>query len=131
VLVLSKIPAWAHLSDEAYRQAVSDLVDSILEEHEEKRQAAPKDTRHLLATDPEHRPETTKRSPKPVCHAATREERKKYRQLRREFVSAYLAASEKVRKGVVSAFKLFPPGSFLPVLGLEHLTEQPQQPRAG
>jgi hypothetical protein len=66
VVVLSKIPAWEHLCDEEYRLTVADLVDSILEEHEERRQSAPKNVRRVLASDPTYRPETTKRSPKPA-----------------------------------------------------------------
>jgi hypothetical protein len=124
--VLSKIPEWENLSPEEYRQAVSDLVDSILEEHAEKIRSAPKDGRHVLALDPSHRPEKTKRSPKPACHASSREERERYRQLRREFVNAYLQASALVKEGSRRALELFPAGCFLPPLGLEFLTESPR-----
>lgn len=127
VLELSKLPAWKHLSDAEYKQAVSDLVDSILEKYEETRKSTPKDgPRRVLAHDPEHRPARTKRSPKPVCHAATREERRKYHQLRREFVGAYLAASALVKAKSKEAFDFYPSGSFLPPLGLEFLTEKPR-----
>lgn len=121
MLKLSKIPAWEDLSDDEDRLAVSKLVDTILDEHEKKPGSAPNVVDRVRSSDPTHRPAKAKRSPKPVCHAASREERGKYRQLRREFVNAYVRASELLREGEKEALRRFPPCSFLPPLGLDVL----------
>jgi hypothetical protein len=69
VLTLSKIPAWKHLSDEAYRKAIADMIGDILDEYEEQRLAAPKIV--TIAVPADSRPDKTKSSPKPLCHAAS------------------------------------------------------------
>jgi REP element-mobilizing transposase RayT len=128
VLKLSKIPAWEPLSEDEYRAAVAELVDHILDEYEEQRLAAPKNPATALVEDPTRRPEKTKHSPKPVCHAASRAERQRFRERRRAFVNAYIQASERLRAGVLAALKDFPEGAFLPPLALSCFAPSPPEP---
>ena len=65
--------------------------------------------------DPMSRPVQCKRSPKPMCHAASREMRDRMRQTYRAFVAMFLEASLKVKLGRV-AEAIFPKGSFPPSL---------------
>ena len=123
VLHLSKLPVWRELSDEAYRAHVKELIDEILDEFEEERMRAPKNPREALVEQPEYRPQKTKSSPKPECHAASTAERRRFLELRREFLRAYSEASALLREGVRRAIDLFPDGSFLPPIGLHLLVQ--------
>jgi REP element-mobilizing transposase RayT len=123
VLTLSKIPAWKHLSDEAYRKAIADMIGDILGEYEDQRLAAPKIVR--IAVPADYRPDKTKSSPKPVCHAASRKERKRFHQRRRDFVNTYLEASALLKEGARLALDMFPQGAFLPPVGLGPLRSPP------
>jgi putative transposase len=123
VLVLSKIPAWKHLSDEEYRARIAELLDQIHDEYAEERAQASRRGRALVVEDPARPPAKTKRAPKPTCHAASRAERARFERLRREFVRAYLEASALLREGARRALDLFPEGAFLPPLGLTRLRD--------
>ncbi|HUP23220.1 MAG TPA: hypothetical protein VNB06_09820 [Thermoanaerobaculia bacterium] len=119
VLHLAKLPCWAHLDDEAYRKAIAELVDDILLEHQER--TATVDSRsidRIHCQDPEHRPASTKRSPRPLCHAASRSERRQLHQLLRDWINAYYQASRRFLCGDRTALDAFPPGAFLPPLAL-------------
>lgn len=119
VLHLAKLPCWAYLDDAAYKAAVVELVADILLENQER--AATVDSRsteRIRRQDPEHRPVTTKRSPRPLCHAASRSERRQLHQLLRDWIDAYYQASRRFLAGDRSALDAFPPGAFLPPLAL-------------
>ena len=117
---LSKLPCWADKSDEEYQQAIRELHQSILEKHQEIISRVPKGApRRLVRQDPEYRPDETKSSPKPICHAASREERRRYREQQEIFVAAYHAASKMLRSGNLAAFPLFPEECFLPRMPAE------------
>src|SRR3954463_10952550 len=102
IVILSKIPCWAHLSDEAYRQRVASLGEDIEAEAAAVREAT--GTRVLgveaiLARDPLYRPKKLARSPAPRVHAATRAARKAFYEAYSWFVGAFRDAAEKLRRG--------------------------------
>ncbi len=68
----------------------------------------------ILAQDPHSRPQHSKKSPAPFCHAASREWRRKLREAYREFVAAFRSAAERLKAGDREA--PFPVGSFPPAL---------------
>jgi REP element-mobilizing transposase RayT len=120
IVNLSKLPCWEHLSDDEYRQEVHNLVAGILADYADLRATVPRERlRRLVRQDPEHRPARTKKSPKPVCHAASSEERSRYRKQRREWVQQYRYAAARLREGCLAALGLFPPEAFLPQLPRE------------
>jgi hypothetical protein len=119
VLHLSKLPCWAYLADHAYRRAVTELVAGILLEHRERAATVdPAAIARIHRQDPEHRPDSTKRSPRPLCHAASRSERKKLHEVLRSWINAYYEASRRFLDGDREAVDHFPPGAFLPPLAL-------------
>jgi REP element-mobilizing transposase RayT len=119
VLHLAKLPCWAHLSDEAYQKAIAELVADILLEHQERiATIGPRAIDRIRRQDPEHRPVSTKKSPRPLCHAASRAERRQLHQLLRDWINAYYQASRRFLAGDRSALDAFPPGAFLPPLAL-------------
>lgn len=120
---LSPLPCWAHLSPEAYRQRVADLVEAI----ESEAAAALTQTGRLplgvagvLRQSHETRPTHTKKSPAPLYHAATRAVRKAFWEAYATFVSAFREASERLRAG--DRMARFPVGSFPP--GLPFVSEE-------
>ena len=116
-VILSQLPCWKHLSPEAYRARVADLVGQIeatATSERLKRGVEPLGVEKVLAQNPETRPETLDRSPAPFIHAATRTIRKELREAYGWFVAAYREAAEKLRNGDRNA--AFPPGSFPPHL---------------
>jgi hypothetical protein len=116
-LVLSPLPCWAHLSPEAYRQQVADLVEAIESEAATALAASgrvPLGIAGVLRQSPETRPAQSKRSPAPLYHAATRAVRKAFWEAYAMFVAAFREASERLRAGDRTA--RFPIGSFPPGL---------------
>jgi len=116
-VVLSQLPCWKHLTPEAYRARVADLVRQIeatAAAERAKKGVEPLGAEKILAQDPETRPETLDRSPAPFVHAATRKIRKELWEAYGWFVAAYREAADKLRKGDRNA--AFPPGSFPPHL---------------
>ncbi len=65
--------------------------------------------------NPLARPVRSKRSPKPLCHAASKDIRERFRKARQGFVAMFQEASIKLRFGNVTGAK-FPKGSFPPSL---------------
>ena len=70
---------------------------------------------NIRGQDPLRRPVKSKRSPKPLCHAASKEMRKRMRLACRGFVAMFQEASLKVKFGK-AAEAIFPKGSFPPTL---------------
>jgi hypothetical protein len=113
-IVLSKLPCWEHLTDDEYTRQIRELVASILKRYESERRGAPQRPVTPTFDNPEHRPARTNSSPRPTCHAASRRERNRFRELRRRFLEHYWAASAMFRRGQLDAIDLFPMPCFLP-----------------
>ena len=116
-VILSQLPCWKHLTPEAYRARVAELIHQIevtAAAERAKKGVEPLGVETILAQDPETRPESLDRSPVPFIHAATRKIRKELREAYGWFVAAYREAAEKLRNGDRNA--AFPPGSFPPHL---------------
>ena len=114
---LSPLPCWKHLSEEAYRARIADLVREINESGAVARaesQIAPLGPAGVRAQNPETRPRKIKKSPAPFCHALRKKVRKALWEAYGYFVAAYREAAEKLRAGDRNAE--FPPGSFPPRL---------------
>jgi hypothetical protein len=114
---LEPLPCWRHLSEEAVRQRVAELVAGIEAKAAAKREetrrpalgaaAVCAQLRHRRAAHP-------KKSPAPRFHAFTRRVRRELYQLYRSFVQVFREAAEKLRSGDRNAG--FPIGSFPPGL---------------
>jgi putative transposase len=116
-VVLSPIPCWAHLPADRYRERMKALVEGIDAEAALARQqsgARVLGVKAILAQDPQARPNSVARSPAPLVHAATKAARKMFYEIYAEFVSAFRAAAEALRRGRRDV--PFPPGSFPPAL---------------
>jgi hypothetical protein len=116
-VVLSQLPCWKHLTPEAYRARVAELIHQIeatAAAERMKKGVEPLGVEEILAQDPETRPETLDCSPAPFVHAATRRIRKELWEAYGWFVAAYREAADKLRNGDRNA--VFPPGSFPPHL---------------
>jgi hypothetical protein len=116
-VVLSQLPCWKHLTPEAYRTRVAELIHQIeatAATERVKKDLEPFGVEKILAQDPETRPETLDRSPAPFVHAATRKIRKELWEAYGWFLAAYREAADKLRNGDRNA--AFPPGSFPPHL---------------
>ncbi len=114
----AQLPAFRHLTPEEYRAKVRDLVREIEEEGERKRDGATvAGVAKLLSQNPLEPPtRQTKRSPKPLFHVASKEEREDYVAGFLAFQSQYQIASEALRRGNLKAADWFPDGCFPPAL---------------
>ncbi len=72
---------------------------------------------------PLERPTRSKNSPKPPCHAASKNMRECFRQAYRAFVAMFQEASLKIKFGNVTA-AIFPKGSFPPSLPFTRSAEE-------
>lgn len=114
---LSPLPCWKHLSEEAYRARIADLVQEINKSGAAARaesQIAPLGAEGVRAQNPETRPRKIKKSLAPFCHAMRKKFRKALWDAYGWFVAAYRDAAEKLRSGDRNAE--FPLGSFPPQL---------------
>ncbi|MES1240164.1 MAG: hypothetical protein ABUT39_00955 [Acidobacteriota bacterium] len=115
--VLSRLPCWDHLSLEAYRQRVAELVEEI---ERDARAARIERGTSVLGADavlrqrPHNRPNRTKKSPAPRFHAASKAIRDGLREAYGLFLAAFRDAAELLKQGDRSA--RFPLGSFPPGL---------------
>jgi hypothetical protein len=116
-VVLSQLSCWKHLTPEAYRARVADLIrhiEATAAAERARKGVEPLGVEKILAQDPETRPETLARSSAPFVHAATRKIRKELWDAYGWFVAAYREAADRLRNGDRNA--AFPPGSFPPHL---------------
>jgi len=116
-LTLSPLPCWKHLTPEARRARVTDLVSVIEQKAREAREASglqPLGVKAILAQKPTGRPSQPKKSPAPLFHAFTKSIRKALWDAYGWFVAAFRAAAEKLRAG--DRMANFPIGSFPPHL---------------
>ncbi len=112
-VVLTPIPAWAHLSPEALRtrhQQIADDVTRETAEHNRRIGRTPIGARAVRETDPLTTPRVVKRAPAPLCHASSRQAWARFKEAYAAFVDAYRAAAATVRAGVVAVS--FPTGAF-------------------
>lgn len=108
-LRLSKIPPWAHLSDEAYAKRCNELITQICDETKAERSKF-LGVKRVLQQSPHGRPKATKRTNKPVCHASDPHTWRWYLFIRNLFRAQYRRAA-----GVTPLdLSLFPANCFLP-----------------
>ncbi len=123
----AQLPAFRHLSPEEYREKVGDLVREIEEEGERARggqrgAGAPSGrpvagVEKILSQNPLEPPtRVTKRSPKPLFHFASKEERDDLVAGFLAFQAQYQTASEALRGGNLKAAAWFPDGCYPPAL---------------
>ncbi|HSM52181.1 MAG TPA: transposase [Thermoanaerobaculia bacterium] len=114
-VVLSPLPAWAHLEPEVQRERLRELLDLARAEAEAMRQETgrePLGRDAVVRQDPHRSPARSKQGPAPLVHAASREVRRAYREAFRIFTAAYRRAAEALRAGVEAV--VFPEGCFPP-----------------
>jgi len=118
-VMLSPLPAWAHLAPEAQREQLRELLDLARAEAEAMQRETGREPLGLEAVvrqDPHESPAQSKKGPAPLVHAASREVRRAYREAFRLFTAAYRRAAEALRAGVDAVFPegcFPPPGPFL------------------
>ena len=117
-LKLAPLPCWRNLPRAEIRRLVAQMVIEIEKAAEELRKelALPlvgmEKIRHQNPLD---RPPKSKKSPKPPCHAASKDMRDRFRQTYRVFVAMFQEASLKIKFGNVKA-AIFPKSCFPPSL---------------
>lgn len=115
VLELSPLPAWRHLSPQAYQQSVGALVEDIEHETEARHRherTRPLGARKVTQGDPTELPTALSSGPKPRFHAATKKVREQLNQQFGDWLVDYRRASEAWRGGDLEVE--FPPWSFPP-----------------
>ncbi|HSM51675.1 MAG TPA: transposase [Thermoanaerobaculia bacterium] len=114
-VVLTPLPAWAHLEPEVQRERLRGLLDLARAEAAAMRQQTGREPLGRVAVvrqDPHRSPAWSKKGPAPLVHAASREVRRAYREAFRLFSAAYRRAAEALRAGVEAV--VFPEGCFPP-----------------
>ena len=114
-VVLTPLPAWAHLEPEVQRERLRELLDLARAEAKAlKRETGrePLGREAVLRQDPYRAAVGSTRSPAPLVHAASRRVRLAYREAYRLFTLAYRRAAEQLRAGLTSV--AFPEGCFPP-----------------
>ncbi|MCP5040256.1 MAG: hypothetical protein GY944_04450 [bacterium] len=117
-LKLAPLPCWQHLPTAAIRKRVAQMVheiETVAAARREELGTEPLGMEKIRRQDPLSRTVKSKRSPKPLCHAASKEMRERMRQVYRAFVEMFREASLKVKFGNV-AKAIFPKGCFPPSL---------------
>jgi REP element-mobilizing transposase RayT len=112
---LSPLPGWRHLTPEAYRARIAELVGVIEQQAREARESTgvePLGVKAILAQKPQDRPARSKKSPAPLFHAFTRKAREAFWEAYGWFVAAFREAAEKLKSG--ERMVRFPIGSFPP-----------------
>ena len=116
-VTLSSLPCWKHLSPEAYRSRIAQLVEEIESEAATRRANTgrkPLGVTAVRAQDPHARPQKLKRSPAPLFHAMSQKIHRELYEGYAWFTAAYRKAAEKLKAGDRSV--AFPTGSFPPAL---------------
>lgn len=117
VLSLDPLPCWEDegLTTEEMQGRVAEMVEHIVDQAAAAHDAdgtRPSAPGVFLRVHPHQRPKTTKRSPRPFVHAATREARERFLEAYRLFSEAYRDAAWRLRSGYRDV--KFPEGSFPP-----------------
>ena len=116
-VVLSQLPCWRHLSPEAYRERIAELVQEIDADAAAERKRtgrAPLGAAAILRQHPHTCPEKTKKSPAPRFHAASKAAREALRKSYGLFLAAFREAAERLKAG--DRMARFPNGCFPPGL---------------
>ena len=117
-LKLAPLPCWRNLPTAEIRKRVAQMVaeiESAAAEQREKLGRPLVGMEKVRHQNPYERPPKSKSSPKPPCHAASKDLRERFRQTYRAFVAMFQEASLKIKFGNVTA-AIFPKGSFPPSL---------------
>ncbi|MCP4202968.1 MAG: hypothetical protein GY769_13680 [bacterium] len=125
-LKLAPLPCWQHLPTAEIRKRVAQMVAEIEAAAAELREelgTEPVGMQKIRQQNPLERPVRFRPTPKPRCHAASKEMRKRFRQALRAFVDMFREASVTLRLGNAAA-AIFPKGSFRPSLGFVRTGEE-------
>ena len=117
-LKLAPLPCWQSMPSAKIRKRVARIVEEIEDAAARKRElscAEPLGMERIRNQDPLSRSAKNKKSPRPLCHAASTEMRDRVRRARRAFRDMYRAAANKLKWGKI-AEAVFPQGSFPPGL---------------
>jgi hypothetical protein len=112
---LSPLPCWEHLTAPEYQRRIEEIVDDIESQAALKRRLhdrPAKGPESVLAQEPHGAPETLKKSPAPLFHAASRRVRQEFYEAYKYFVAAFKDAAARLRAGESDV--LFPAESFPP-----------------
>jgi hypothetical protein len=110
-LMLSPLPCWADLTPEQYRERIAELVEEVEAEARANREARgvePLGVEAILRQDPHTRPNQTRKSPAPLCHAASKAFRTRFWEEYSAFVADFREAAERLKRGEWPV--RFPPG---------------------
>ena len=117
-LKLAPLPCWRNKPRGEIRKRVAQMVaeiEAVAAKLREKLGTKLVGMEKIRHQDPLERPTQSKSSPKPPCHAASKEMRERFRQTYRAFVAMFQEASLKLKFGNIKA-AIFPKGSFPPSL---------------
>ncbi len=113
-LELTPLPLWEDLSASERHREARELLAVSNQRAVELREGKPAlGLEMVLRQDPHESPQEVKRSPRPLCHASTKEGRQAYRRTYDAFVAAYRVASKRFREGDLVEL---PPFAFRPRL---------------
>ena len=93
---LTPIPCWADLTDQEYQARVLDTVEEITRATKARHRAKgtkPLGVKKIVAQNPHAKPDATKKSPAPLCHASRKARRKEFVRKYRAFLDEYRASS--------------------------------------
>jgi hypothetical protein len=127
----AQLPAFRGLSAEEYQDRVAELIREIEEEGAAARQGRPVAGREAILNQNPYEPPTlrTNRSPRPLCHAASREAHKDFEAMLAAFLARYWPASEALRSDrALASTRDFPPGCYPPALAFNGDPAPPRPP---
>ncbi len=107
-LKLAPLPCWQNLPKAQIRKRIAKMVGEIEAEAaqvREERGTEPLGMEAIRRQNPLDRPIRSKRSPKPLCHAASKDMRERFRKARRAFIAMFEEAALKLKFGDVSGAK--------------------------
>lgn len=116
-VVFSRLPCWAHLSEDQAGEALRQLIEEIEVETTERHRARgtrPLGVRSILRQHPHRRPRAKFRSSAPRFHARSRAAQRSMKNAYTLVLAAYRHAMEELRSGRHPV--AFPPGCFPPRL---------------
>ncbi len=125
-LKLAPLPCWRNMPRAQIRNRVAEMVAEIEAKAAKLREKLGSEIvgmGKIRHQNPLQRPNRSKRSPKPPCHAASKAMRERFRQVYRAFVAMFQEASLKLKFGNVKA-AIFPKGSFPPSLPFTRTGEE-------
>jgi len=116
-LQLAPLPCWSHLSPETRRDRIREMLEAIEKEAARGAQlsgAHPLGPAVIEAQDPKDSPLSSKRSPAPWIHAASRSARRRFVEAYAIFLESFRSAAREAVSSV--SMSLFPEGCFPPPL---------------